>query len=90
MNDRLPRRFDRLIERVMERDREYFTRHPKARSYIRPYVPGECWPAQINADKVRVTRIADGLRIREPLTASGEPVRASDAVFPFDDAEEGR
>jgi hypothetical protein len=39
--DRIPRRLLRLLERVTDRDREWFLRHPGATHYVRPYVPGE-------------------------------------------------
>jgi hypothetical protein len=66
----LPPRFDCFVERVMERDRAYFSQHPEHRAYVRVYVPGEFWPLRGSATYVRVTLLADGLRFREPLPES--------------------
>jgi hypothetical protein len=41
MSTFVPRRFQRIIERVVAKDREYFAKHPEATQYTRPYVPGE-------------------------------------------------
>ncbi len=63
-----PRKFRRLIDRVCDRDREYFDRHPDAQSYVRPYVPGESWPIFFpQGTQIRVTQIGPGVRLRETV-----------------------
>ena len=56
---RPPRRFDRLIEAVCARDRQYLEQHPDEVAYVRPYVPGEFWPRVLPQDTVMlVARLA--------------------------------
>ena len=63
-----PRRFRPLIERVRDRDRAYFEKHPGATEYLRPYVPGEFWPvAYPDATHVLVTQIVPGFRTKTIL-----------------------
>ena len=65
---RPPRRFARLINRVRERDREYFERHPGETEYLRPVVPGETWPfLDAPGTHVLVTRIGPGIRAKALL-----------------------
>ena len=67
---RPPRRYRRLIDRVMQQDREYFERHPEATERVRPYVPGEVWPLHhLDATHVLVTQLAPGIRTWLPLLA---------------------
>jgi len=56
-----------LIDAVNDRDREFFQRNPLAKSYTRPFVPGECYPAQGDYDIVQVCYIAPGVRLRRPM-----------------------
>jgi hypothetical protein len=66
----VPRRCRRLQERVLARDLEYFARHPDARSYDRPFVPGETWP-------LAATDLADVTSVRVMrVTLDGRPYRA--------------
>lgn len=71
----VPEPYNRLIETVMDRDREHFEQHHEAWEYIRPYVPGEFWP--LHCDQlavVRVRQIARGLRVREFVPDGPGPV----------------
>lgn len=66
---RPPRRFQRIIDRVCERDRQYFERHPDAGSYVRDYVPGETWPYALpQGSRICVTTLGPGVRAREQLS----------------------
>lgn len=70
-----PSRVQRLIERANDRDREYFQRNPSEDAYIRPYVPGECFPYhEPRATHVIVTRLGPGIRTRRPVWFSGGDV----------------
>ena len=62
----IPRRFERIIDRVNQRDREYFEQHPSASYYRRPYIPGEFWPAAPRRTRpVTVHGYGDsGIRVR--------------------------
>jgi hypothetical protein len=63
-----PRRYRRLIDKVMDRDRDYFERHPDDESYVRPHVPGEFWPlACPEATHVVVYLYGPGVRLRLPV-----------------------
>ena len=62
-----PEHIQQIIDDVNERDRVYFTDHPRTRSYVRPYVHGEFWPCFPDAPAVLVTRLHDArLRTRQP------------------------
>jgi len=62
-----PPAISKLIDAVNDRDREFFEANPLSNSYTRPYVPGECYPAQGDFDIVEVWRVAPGVRIRIPM-----------------------
>ena len=59
-----PRRFRRLKDRVAQCDREYFAQHPGETVYVRPYVPGETWPFELDATHVVVEQLAPGVRVK--------------------------
>ena len=63
-----PSPYGELIDKVMDRDREYFRRNPGERVYVRPYVPGELWPLRYEADFVEVEQVAPGVRLRRPVS----------------------
>jgi hypothetical protein len=46
----VPQRFVRILDRVMRRDREWFLAHPDTDRYVRPYMPGEFYPEQLDVD----------------------------------------
>jgi hypothetical protein len=63
------------VSRIVERDRMYFVTHPCARSYIRPYVPGELGDMQLpdgmslaDIAYISVIRLGDTGQARIPLT----------------------
>ena len=71
--NRLREPFATIVDRVMERDREFFHANPAARSYQRPYIPGELSPDALAAlggtappqdAWVIVDQIAPGIRVR--------------------------
>jgi hypothetical protein len=67
-NMTVPERFGRLVDKVMDRDREYFEQHPGETEYLRPYVPGELHPLEFkDATDVLVTQISPGIRTRQPV-----------------------
>jgi hypothetical protein len=72
-----PRRFRRIHERVLEKDLDYFRRHPGETAYTRPYVPGELWPVALtDVAAVRVLLLRPGYRARIPIAeraAQGGP-----------------
>jgi hypothetical protein len=51
----------------MKIDREYFERNPQATDYTRKVVPGEFAETNPGAKFVRVTQLAPGFRMREPI-----------------------
>ena len=62
-----PRRFRRIIDRVKDRDQQYFEHHPDQDVRYRAYVPGEFWPRQLTQDTyVEVRQLAPGRRERRP------------------------
>jgi hypothetical protein len=74
-----------IIDAVNDRDREFFTEHPRESAYLRPYVPGEYSPDSMAAigmvppklgSWVLVRNVAPGIRTRRPLghIASAGPV----------------
>jgi hypothetical protein len=75
MTAKMPRRIERLIDRVCDRDARYFREHPAALNYVRPYVRGEFYLFEPDFQEkyggppyaVRVTQIAPGIRQRQPL-----------------------
>lgn len=67
----LQRCFRRLCERVMERDRAYFHANHDAGSYVRPYVPAECWPHREPASHALVAWHAPGTRSQFSFTNGG-------------------
>ena len=72
-----PQHIARLQDRVRERDREYFERHPSETEYLRPHVPGEAWPFEApEATHVLVTQIVPGFRAERPLMKVRRRARA--------------
>jgi hypothetical protein len=68
----MPRRFQRILERVTARDKQYFLEHPGKVEYYRPYVPGETWPYwSPECTHTLVKKIAPGLRTRQFLKRGG-------------------
>ena len=61
------RAISKLIDAVNDRDREFFAANPLSNCYIRPYVPGEIYPATGDFDVVQVWRILPGVRARVPM-----------------------
>ena len=57
-----------IMDQVCARDRRWFERHPRRRSYVREYVPGELGELVVIGPmigvRVEVFKIADGLRAR--------------------------
>lgn len=65
-----PAPYDMIIEAVNDRDRKWFEDNPGEQSYVRPYVPGEFWPAdESGISAVRVFLLGPGLRARQTLSA---------------------
>lgn len=65
-----PSLFSRIKTRVSARDRAWFAAHPCENHYIRPYVPGEFWPALPPSGieiVVLVSQFASGFRTRQPI-----------------------
>jgi hypothetical protein len=58
-----PASVERVRERVRASDRAWFDAHPGAAGRVRPYVPGEAWPAYLpDITHVIVRQIAPGAR----------------------------
>ena len=58
------RRFERIIGRVNQLDRDYFERHPEVTVRRRPYVPGEFAPAHPRRSRPVTVRNYRGAGIR--------------------------
>lgn len=67
MKVKLPEPYATIINEVCARDCQYFEQHPGIKSYVRPSVKGEFYPLPIVAKFVIVHRVAESIRIREPL-----------------------
>ena len=70
-----PKRYRRILDAVMAKDKAYFDTHPKETSYESPYVPGEGWPldqGRRDLDRVRVIKLNEGTRSRLFLNKKGE------------------
>lgn len=65
-NGPIPEQWAAVIDQVSERDRAYFEAHPEVEAFLRPMQPGEFGPYEPAEPLVLVTRIADGIRTREP------------------------
>jgi len=63
-NVTMPPAISALTDRLMLQDAAYFRQHPDARSYVRPFVPGEAWPYTVPPDPVEVEYMGPGLRRR--------------------------
>lgn len=72
----IPKPFAEIVDRVNQRDREFFDANPDEPCYLRPHVPGEYPPASLAAIGVDlpgqdcwvlVTSIAPGIRSRRPI-----------------------
>jgi len=63
-NVTMPPAISALVDRQMLADAAYFRQHPDARSYVRPFVPGEAWPYTVPPDPVEVMYMGPGLRRR--------------------------
>lgn len=61
----VPEPYGSLIDDVCDFDRAFFEAHPERRSYTRPVVPGEFWPAEVIGGLVRVILVAPGVRARQ-------------------------
>ena len=77
--NRLREPYATILDRVMERDREFFHAHPEARSYQRPYIPGELSPDAVATSGGRapsqdavviVEQVAPGFRVRRIVEVS--------------------
>ena len=67
-----PARFERIMERVRELDRDYFAEYPGAISRCRPFVPGESYPYRLrDCDEVIVRQVKPGIRLVMPLVPGG-------------------
>ena len=57
-----------IMDKVCARDRRWFERHPRRRSYVREYVEGELGGIVVIGPtrglRVKVVKIGDGLRAR--------------------------
>ena len=62
----MPEPFSSLVDKVNDRDREFFVKHPDIDRYIRQYIPGEFWPAKPIEPFIEVTCISreHGIRTR--------------------------
>jgi hypothetical protein len=74
-NQNIPARFERIIDAVCQRDKEFFAQNPQYKSYIRPFVPGETFPQFIKADHTLVTQLMPGVRTRFFITSVGKAVQ---------------
>lgn len=61
------------IARVSQKDRTFFARHPERREYLRPAIPGEFGPFEVDAkvDLVRVVQAAPGIRRKSLFRGAG-------------------
>lgn len=63
-----PEPYASIIEERMNADRDYFERNPSATTFIRPAVPGEFWPEDLEfAGDVLVRSHGIGARSRQQL-----------------------
>jgi len=70
MTQNVPEEYANIIDDVCERDKIFFELNPLAISYKRPYCPGEFYPIMPDPENVlhvRVTKIGEGVRARDPL-----------------------
>ena len=77
MSEQVPEPWGSLIDEVCEQDRAFFEAHPGRRSYTRPVVPGEFWPAEAAGGLVRVILVAPGVRARQLIDS---PTRAKQVI----------
>ena len=66
------------LEKARALDRAYFRRHPKALSYLRPLVSGECLalPAGVAVDCVAVAYVSRGFTVKA-IVRPGEDRKAA-------------
>ena len=71
----VPQPYSAIIDLCAARDRETFEDNPELTQFQRDMVAGEFWPHEFPAgSQVRVTYVAPGLRLREPIImAPGDP-----------------
>ena len=62
-----PEPYKSVIDSACAVDRAYFEAHPGEKSYVRPLVPGECWPLDPRANMVEVVKLGPGARVRRPF-----------------------
>jgi len=64
-----PKHIERISKRYMWLDRKYFQVHPEATEYVRPFIPGEAWPVQLEPlpDLTRVMKVNGWFRLKQFL-----------------------
>jgi hypothetical protein len=63
----MPERFRRIMDRVMDFDREWFLAHPEHDRFVRDLVPGEFLNENADANMTLVTNFGVHGRIRAPI-----------------------
>lgn len=75
-----PKKYEAIIDSVMDMDKAYFKEHPEATEYEREIIPGEFFPKHYPpGTKVRVVQLMPGMRQRQALS---EEVRLHPEAVP--------